>query len=253
MARRLGRSLRKVFPCLPLMLVAMGSLFHPHAEAAVYDDFNQVGIDSGKWTISGTPGLFSQPGDGQLHFGPLPNAVTTGNEKLLSTVAFGPQFFSLEFYDFSSTNLQPPGSHQGAFVALGLTDGTNYVRIIRDQNGVNGTPAGVFEVNYNIGSSIQVHYVENDVTEGKLGLNYDGTKVTFYYNSGSGWQSTGWRTSGQPGEWAGEWTPDWSSSPRVYIQGYDLYGLTSVRLDNLAYLPVSKPFILYLPLVLSQR
>ena len=57
---------------------------------------------------------------------------------------------------------------------LGLTDGTNYVRIIRDQNGVNGTPVGVFEVNYNIGPSVQVHYVETGATQGKLRLNYEG-------------------------------------------------------------------------------
>jgi hypothetical protein len=234
------------------MLTAMWGLFQAPAGATVYDDFNQAGIDSRKWTISGThfvPGLFSQPGDGRLHFDPLPGAETTGSEKLTSTATYGPQFFSLEFYNFSSTNLQPPGSHQGAFIALGLTDGTNFVRIIRDQNGVNGQPVGVFEVNYNIGSSLLVHYVETTVSRGKLGLNYDGTKVTFYYDSGNGWQHTGWKTSGQPGEWVGEWTPDWGSNPRVYLQGYDLYGLTSVRLDTISYLPVLNPGFLYLPLI----
>jgi hypothetical protein len=108
-------------------------------------------------------------GDGRLHFDPIPFVAITGNEKLTSTEPFGPRFFSLEFYDFSSTNLQPPASHQGAFVALGLTDGTNFVRIMRDQNGINGTPVGVFEVNYNIGPSILVHYVETEATQGKLG------------------------------------------------------------------------------------
>jgi len=230
--------------------------YHP-AAGAVYDDFNQTGIDGGKWTVSyqGSPypGLFAQPGsgtgDGRLHFDPLVGVATTGTGKLISKVPFGPGFFSLEFYDFISTNLQPPGSHEGAFIGLGLTDGTNWVRIIRDQNGVNGHPYGVFEVNYNIGASIQVHYVETAVTRGKLGLHYDGRKVTFHFDDGNGWRSTGWRTSGQSGEWIGEWTPGWSSKPKVYIQGYDNSGSTSVRLDNLIYEPI---FLIYLPLILDQ-
>ena len=145
--------MRKIISCLPFTLMAFWLLLTTQAGAAVYDDFNQEGIDSSKWTIYGTPGTQGSSlnrGMVGCTLTPGPSA-TTGSEKLISTATFGPHFFSLEFFDFSSTNLQPPGSHQGAFVALGLTDGTHYVRIIRDQNGINGTPVGVFEVNYNIG------------------------------------------------------------------------------------------------------
>ena len=56
----------------------------------------------------------------------------------------------MEFYDFNSSNLELPGSHKGAFAALGLSLGDNFVRIIRCQNGdpATGTKDGVFEVNY---------------------------------------------------------------------------------------------------------
>jgi hypothetical protein len=253
-----GLSGTKVFLPLILLWIASGLWPHPPAGAAVYDDFNQTGTDGGKWTVSyqGSPytGLFTQPGsatgDGRLHFDPVVGVAATGTGKLISKVPFGPGFFSLEFYNFSSTNLQPPGSHEGAFIGIGLTDGTNWVRVIRDQNGdTNGHPLGVFEVNYNIGNDIQVHYVDTAVSQGKLGLKYDGTKVTFYYDDGSGWRSTGWKTSGQPGEWGGEWMPGWRSRPKVYIQGYDLFGKTSVRLDNLVFTPL---VFLYLPLIRNQ-
>lgn len=224
--------LLSVFVAVPLLLCTT-------AEADIYDDFSGNGINSTNWTTSGTPGLFSQH-DGKLYFGP-----TTGNEKIVSKDTFEPGFFSMEFYDFSSTNLEPPGSHNGAFAALGLGPENNFVRIIRDQNGVGNTPVGVFEVNYIENGQIQVHYVNTGVTQGQLGLYYDGTQVTFYYNStldpDSGWQNAGWKTPGQQGEWVGEWTPNWASDPRLYVQGYDLAGTTSFSVDNVEYTPVPEP------------
>jgi hypothetical protein len=245
--RRPGLSWKAFFPILVFMGMAAGPCLPALAGKIVIDDFNQTGLDTGEWTIFSSPGgLFSQPGDGQLHFDPLIGVFATGSAKLTSKAAVGQGFFSIEFQDFTSTNLQPPGSHQGAFIGLGLTDGTNWVRIIRDQNGINGQPYGVFEVNYNIGAEIQVHFVETAVTRGKLGLRYDGRKVTFHFDDGNGWRSTGWRTSGQSGEWIGEWTPGWTANPRIYLQGYDLFGKTSARLDNLIF---SGSYFLYLPLI----
>ena len=147
----------------------------------------------------------------------------------------------MEFYDFSSTNLEPPGSHNGAFAALGLGPTNNFVRIIRDQNGVGNTPVGVFEVNYIENGQIQVHYVSTGVTQGQLGLYYDGTKVTFYYNDGTGWQNTGWKTPGQQGEWVGECSPNWSSDPKLFVRGYDLARTTSFSVDDVEYTAVPEP------------
>jgi hypothetical protein len=223
------------------MLVCLSLIFCMRAEALIYDDFSGVGIDTSKWSLSRDPdNLFFQPGDGRLHFGPISTENYTGNARIVSVDTFGPGFFSMEFYDFTSTNLQIPGSHQGAFAALGLTDGNNFVRVIRDQNGVGSTPVGVFEVNYNIGSEIQVHYLTTNVTEGQLGLYYDGTKVTFYYRTNGGWQHTGWS------EGFSEWSPNWTSAPWLYIQGYDLFGRTSFSVDNVEYTAAPEPPILIL-------
>ncbi|MGA2318766.1 MAG: PEP-CTERM sorting domain-containing protein [Thermodesulfobacteriota bacterium] len=233
------RSHANILIYLLSVFVAVSLLFCTAAEAYIYDDFNSNEIDSTKWDTSVTSGLFSQYG-GKLHFNAT-NAVGS----IVSKSTFGAGFFRMEFYDFSSTNLEPPGSHNGAFAALGLGPENNFVRIIRDQNGVGNTPVGVFEVNYIENGQIQVHYVNTGVTQGQLGLYYDGTQVTFYYNStldpDSGWQSTGWKTPGQPGEWVGEWTPNWASDPRLFVRGYDLAGTTSFSVDNVEYTPVPEP------------
>jgi hypothetical protein len=224
--------------------------FCADAGTYTYDDFNGPAIDLTKWTVTGTPGLFTESG-GRLHFD-----GTMDGSSLVSKSPFGAGFFSVEFYDFASTNLEPPGSHRGSFAALGLGDPSNFVRIIRDQNGA-WNPAtgkfdlvgGVFEVNYMEGGNLQVHYIETGVAQGQLGMFYDGTTVTFYYNPtldpDSGWQSTGWKTAGHPGEnWSGQWTPGWTSNPTLFLRGYDIAATTSFSLDNVKYTAVPEPPVL---------
>ena len=60
--------------------------------------------------------------------------------------------------------------------------------------------------------------------------------MTFYYKADNGWQKTGW-SNGRDGRWI----PNWTSDPRLYIQGYDLYGLTSFSADNVEYAPIPEP------------
>jgi hypothetical protein len=159
----------------------------------------------------------------------------------------------MEFYDFYSSNLEAPGSHKGAFAALGLAVGDNFVRIIRCQNGdsISGAKYGVFEVNYMDQGQLQVHWVPTTATQGQLGMYYDGSIVRFYYNTGldpySGWQDTGWITGNQPGLFSGQWTPGWSSDPKLFIRGYDLTYSTSFSVDNVECRPVPEPsFVLLL-------
>jgi hypothetical protein len=240
----------KILPYLPAFLLFSVSLFLAGpAEAFIIDDFSGPAIDTAKWkAVSDIPGqeYFSQH-DGRLYF-----SATQGAEKLVSTSAYGPGFFRMEFYDFYSTNLELPGSHKGAFAALGLAVGDNFVRIIRCQNGDPITKAtyGVFEVNYMIGSEIQVHYVPTTATQGQLGMYYDGSVVRFYYNTGldpySGWQNAGWITVGAGGPFAGEWIPGWTSDPKLFIRGYDLTYSTSFSVDNVEYRPVPEPSCLFL-------
>jgi hypothetical protein len=250
-----GRSSEKVLICLLSVFVVVFLLFYTIAEADIYDDFSSLGIDSRRWTTSNPPVLFSQPGDGKLHFGPLTNAETTGTEKIVSNGTFGPGFFSMKFCDFTSTNHEASRSRRGAFAALGLgmlegvEPAKNFVRIMRDQNGVRKIfgkgawdPIGVFEVNLREreSSKILVRYVYTDVTQGQLGLYYDGTNVTFYYNSGNGWKRT-WKIEGESGEWGGKWNPHWTSDPKLFIWGYGLYGRTSFSVDNVEYTPGPNP------------
>ncbi len=245
MERGCVRSYVNVLILLLSLFFAVSILLCTAAGAAIYDDFHTNGIDSGKWSTSGTPGLFSQY-DGQLHFD-----ATNAAGSVTSTRKFGAGFFSMEFYDFSSTNHEAPGSHDGAFAALGLVAEDDFVRIIRDQNGVWNPQTeswdypGVFEVNYIENGQIQVHYVNTEVTQGQLGLFYDGTRVSFYYNDtldpNNGWRNTGWKTPGQQGEWVGGWAPNWAVDPALFVRGYDLAGTTSFSVDNVQYTAVHEP------------
>jgi hypothetical protein len=158
--------------------------FSAASSAAVYDDFNNSGIDSSKWIIAGTG--FKQPGDGYLYY----SNTTPVNERLISTAVFTSGVFTMPFADYSSDNDAPPGLGLGSVVALGLgsrNDGA-WVRIERGQ--VLGTSIGqyievnwAFQINGNHWSSINVNYVQSDITSGELRLRYDGTDVTFFYRA----------------------------------------------------------------------
>ena len=114
------------------------------------------------------------------------------------------------------------------------------MRVIRDQNGLDGQDFGVFEVNYKIGSEIQVHYILTDATEGQLGLYFDGTNVSFYYKTDGEWEHTGWSDG------LTAWNPHWASAPQLYIQGYDEYAITTFSVDNVQYTPVAEASTIFL-------
>jgi hypothetical protein len=226
---------------LSLLWVASLSL-STTAAAYLYDDFNTgTTIDTAKWIMTNDPssGTFFTQSGGLLSF-----SADHGAGGLVSTRTFGPGFFSMEFYNFDSNNMQPPNSHEGAFAALGLTIGVDkFVRIIRCQNGdpLTNQVYGVFEVNFKVGTDLKVYYVPTTVNEGRLGMYYDGTTVTFFFDDGSGWQNTGWIESGTHIPWSGEWAPGWISDPKLFIRGYDMTYATSFSADNVEYCPVPEP------------
>ena len=76
----------------------------------------------------------------------------------------------------------------GRFAALGLgTKSSKYARMLRGR--VVSGQWGYFEANYFDGALLHVWYVFADATSGRLGLYYDGSAVSFYYNNGvDGWQ-----------------------------------------------------------------
>jgi len=221
--------------------------------AYTYDDFSGNAIDTTKWTVSkanlSDPDFFSESG-GRINF-----QVTAGKASLVSTNRLpGPGFYSMQFSDFTSTNFEEAGSHRGAFVGLGLGTKNNYVRIIRCQNGHKDSITNVisysevFEANYLHGATstsdgVQVYVHTTTVSSGQIGLYYDGTKVTFYYNPDPS-ADTGWKTirtdNGDNGNVL-QWDPhpegNWSDPPSLFISGNDVSGTTSFKVDNLRYRP----------------
>ncbi len=216
--------------CLLSVFVAVSMLLWSTAGADVYDDFSSKDIDTTKWAIrstpGGTPGLFT-PSKGRLHF----SCGKDASESLVSTTSFTAGFFRIEFYDFYSTNDAPSARGMGSFVALGLGPRDNYVRMLRGRVGTGG----YFEANYFANNRLQLWYDPTTVAFGQLGLHYDGSTVSFFYNIGldpdRGWQRVGPRV-----------TPGWASSPTLFISGHPgASGRTTFAVDNIEYLPVPLP------------
>ena len=211
-----------------------------HADPYIIDDFSENAINTAKWTLindQAGPDVFSQS-RGFLKF-----SVTAGAGTLQSTQPCGPGFYTMQFYDYSSTNSEEPGSHKGAFVGLGLGQKDNFVRIIRCQNGQRRKGQisydGVFEANYidNTKGGIRVFYERTEVSAGRLGLYYDGSKVTFYFNPNPD-AETGWRRiKKESGRDVLEWEPHWTEPPSLFIRGFDPSGTTGFKVDNLEYRP----------------
>jgi hypothetical protein len=212
------------------VFVALSVLVCSTAWAEIYDDFNSKDIDTTKWTIRSSPGvapgLFSQS-KGRLYF----SCNKDVGESLVSTRSFAAGFFRIEFHDFYSTNDAPSGRGMGSFVALGLGPRDTYVKMLRGRVGTGG----YFEANYFANKKLQLWYDPTEVTFGQLGLYYDGSSVSFFYNTGldpeNGWQRVGPKV-----------TPGWISPPTLFISGYPgSSGRTSFSVDNIEYLPSPLP------------
>jgi hypothetical protein len=213
----------------------------PREARYVIDDFSGSTVDPAKWSIA-----ISKAGRDvfSLSNGRLSFSVTAGSGRLQSTRSFGPGFYAMQFLDYTSTNEEEPGSHKGAFVGLGLGLKHNFVRVIRCQNGHRDVRrgespyVGVFEANYidRQKGGIQVYYVRTETNSGRLGLLYDGSKVTFYFNA-SLVGDAGWQTIKRGGGERLQWDPHWTEAPSLFIAGFDPSGTTSFKVDNVEYRP----------------
>ena len=172
--------------------------------AQTYDDFSGDGIDAAKWTRSGDSAHFTQSG-GRLHF-PCRNGAS---ESLVATRTFPAGFFRLEFSDFDSTNHSPAGQGLGSYVLIALEAGDEHVRMLRG----NVAPTGYFEGNHIKNGRPVLWYDRYDVDHGQLGLYFDGSRVSFFYNTGVD-PAKGWRQVGP------SVAPEWKSMPRMYIRGH---------------------------------
>ncbi len=165
------------------VLIALSVLVCGTAWAEIYDDFSGKEIDVTRWAIRSSPGgppdgssgLFSQS-KGRLHF----SCNKDVGESLVSTKVFTAGFFRIEFHDFYSANDAPSGRGMGSFAALGLGPRDTYVRMLRGRVGTGG----YFEANYFANKRLQLWYDPTEVTFGQLGLYYDGSAVSYFYNTG---------------------------------------------------------------------
>jgi hypothetical protein len=231
------RSVTRILICLLSGLATVFLLFNANAEAELYDDFSGSGINAAKWTISDPHNLFSQPGDGQLYFysdntagvNPAPSG------SLSSTRTFTPGFISMDFNQFASSNVSSGGAGLGSFAALGLgTKTTRYARILRGR--VVSAAWGYFEANYFDGETLHVWYVYADAVSGRLGLDYDGLAVSFFYDDGvHGWQKLDTSGPDTHGNILAV-TPGWSSPPPLFVAGTPGgSGVTSFAADKVDY------------------
>ena len=180
----------KVKPIIVLAATLFaGVLFFSSAGAVVYDDFTTTGIDTDRWTATGTGVMsgFTQPGDNYLHY----SGSTPVKDKLTSTMVFTSGIFTMPFADYTCDNSAPPARGLGSVAAIGLgSRNTNrWVRIERGQiqpDPMHGIIGGYIEVNWVLPSNpnkIYVNYVQSDITSGLLQIRYDGKKVTFFYRA----------------------------------------------------------------------
>jgi hypothetical protein len=221
----------KVIEMMVVFIALLFILVSGPAWAEIYDDFGSREIDAAKWTIrsspggapGGSPGLFTQS-QGRLHF----SCNKDAGESLVSPRSFTAGFFRIEFHDFHSTNDAPSGRGWGSFAALGLGPRDTYVRMLRGRVGTGG----YFEANYFANKRLQLWYDPTEVAFGQLGLYYDGSAVSYFYNTGldpeRGWQRVGPKV-----------IPGWASPPTLFISGYPgPSGRTSFAVDNVEYLPL---------------
>jgi hypothetical protein len=219
-----------------LLVVAILLLIPGPANAAIYDDFNGVGIDHNKWEIIGTG--FSQPGDGYLHF------FYRGSEghSLVSKGLYASGIFSMAFKDYKCDNRAPGGKGLGSIAGFGLGSKSlnNWVRIMRGQI----RSGGYIEVNWVVPNEpnhpIHVNWIASEIKDGFLQIHYDGKAATFFFRAK---ETDAWRQmpetdpDGHPSSRPLILRPGWGAKVPMFIiafpggQGSDNYTL-SFKVDN---------------------
>lgn len=198
------RTCTRVFVCLICIITIGPLLCFAAGDVSTYDDFSEPILDMMKWTIDDPSGLLLLR-DGRLFF-----SSKSGVASLRSKSTFGPGFYSVHFQDFYSTNISKSGAGQGSFLALGLGSRENCVRILRGRI----LRGGYFEANLIADKQLRLWYdpaAESDA-DGQLGLYYDGSTITFYYNRGSD-PDKGWHTIGP------KVPAPWNSAPTLFLSG----------------------------------
>jgi hypothetical protein len=217
-----------------ILLVAM-VLFSGPAQAYVYDDFTSSGIGSSLWVNNGpNSGVFSQPGDGYLHF----DDSSGGQAYRLTsyTSVSGAFFVSMQYSDFQTNNTNPSGQGLSSALRLRLESGTNNVGVEEGKN-----ISGLFfdgQANRD-GTRTSLKSVSaGTANSGWLGIYYNGILgaggvVDLWYDSGAGWTMID------------SWAPNFSAAPYFSISGLDQNGLSlSFRVNQVQVVPLPPSVLL---------
>jgi hypothetical protein len=220
-----------------LVIVATTVLLAYPAQAYVYDDFNGQGINTSLWSDRGPmPGLFSQPGDGYLHFEDMTGGIGFYQTLRSFSRQTAPFFVSMQFSDFQAVNSSTnPFGGSGPVLIIG--DGTNSI-VVYEYIDTVATPPQGFRAKTTIdGVTMGYEAIPTTAKSGWLGIGYDGTQATCWYNDGTGWHQL---ITVNPG---------FANPPYFFIRGYNEYGTSlSFKVDQVQINPVPLP-----PGVLFQR
>jgi hypothetical protein len=223
------------FLAVLLILIAGHLIFSVPAQAYDYDNFTTPGINPSLWSDRGpTSGLFSQPGDGYLYF----NDSTGGHSQALRSLSrqTAPFFVAMKFDDFKAENTAPI-QFGGSGPVLSISDSINSVSIYEFIDQVANPPQG-FRVKTVInGVTTGSPIISSSTTSGWLGIGYNGTKATFWYNDGSGWHQMIIDQSDNTSI-----NPNFTSNPFFFIKGADDYGASlSFKVDQVQLNPTPLP------------
>jgi hypothetical protein len=223
----------KLFNCLKvlllcLVLAAAPVLFSTAVQAFVYDDFTNTGIDANLWSDrSPDINLFSQPGDGYLYF---QDQVGGQADRLRSCSRQADPFFvAMRFCDFQAEN-DSQGQFQGSGPVLIIGDTINSVAIYEYIDRV-ATPQQGFRVKTTINGRIWgSHIIPSNAASAWLGIGYNGSTASFWFDDGSGWQQF---QIDPPVK------PEFSDEPFFFIKGANEYGHSlSFRVDQVQVRPL---------------
>lgn len=218
------------------LVAAVLVLFSAPAQAYVYDDFTGTGIDyTNRWVDRGEDyGLFSQPGDGNLHF----DDSTGGQMDLIRSKSRWnmPFFVSMQYSNFQGYN-NSSGDFSGSAAQLWIGHTDAGVLMYEGTHEFYGKYFWAILYNrLDPVHPIQIHLTESpiltNVTSGWLGIGYDGTQASVWYDEGKG---QGWQL-------LATCNPGFTENPFFGIRGYDDFGeYLNFQVDQVQLNPVPLP------------
>jgi hypothetical protein len=222
------------------LIIALGTLLcllaaSAPAPAYVYDDFDGTAIDTTKWSSLNYT-FFSQA-NGYLNFSSSNGQSGTLKSKNQVSGAFS---VSMQYRDFSTNNnIAGEFSGSGPVLWIGYAPSETDKNIVSVYEYQSDDTQGFWAI-HNL-NGVKTHLGlgvinQQQVNSGWLRIDYDGTQVSLWYDSGNGWTTQD------------DWTfnPGFVRNPFFAIQGYnpDSNGTLSFKVDQVQVVPVPASLLL---------